>query len=339
MTFTKAVKEQNKLRMALIGPSGSGKTYSALSIATHMGGRIALIDTERGSASKYADLFDFDVLELSSFSPNAYIAAIDEASKAGYTVLIIDSLSHAWAGKDGVLEFVDKKAKATNSGNTFAAWRDATPLHNSLIDAMLGADLHIIATMRSKMEHVQDKDDRTGKTVIRKVGMQPIQRDGLEYEFDVVGDLNQENDLIISKTRCPAIGGVIFSKPGKDIATELMTWLTSGVVAKQKPSATPQTIGSMAKDKAGISELPTQSVSMATPTQRGMIHARAKEWWTETDPEVALHEWLSNKCRVESTADLTKAQASTLIEGFGKWIAERDAAVNTDPAGADGTDL
>ena len=111
MPFTKATKQEAKLRLALAGPSGSGKTYTALQIATHLGGPIALVDTERGSARKYADLFSFDVLELDSFHPERYIEAIHEAEEAGYAVLILDSLSHAWAGKDGALELVDKAAK------------------------------------------------------------------------------------------------------------------------------------------------------------------------------------------------------------------------------------
>jgi hypothetical protein len=226
MSFQKATKKQAKLRLALIGPSGSGKTYTALTLATHLvpGGRIAVIDTERGSASKYADLFTFDVQEPESFHPRTYIEAIAEAQAAGYDVLVIDSLSHAWMGRDGALELVDKAAKRNPSGNSFAAWRDVTPLHNALVDALLATKLHIIVTMRSKMEYVQEKDER-GKTVIRKVGLQPIQRDGLEYEFDVVGDMDVDNTLVVTKTRCSVLAGAVISKPGKPLADTLAHWL------------------------------------------------------------------------------------------------------------------
>ena len=149
--FKKATRHQAKLRLALIGPAGAGKTYTALRVATGFGGKIALIDTERGSASKYSGVADFDVLELESFSPEQYIEAIHAAEEGGYSVLVIDSLSHAWAGKDGILEFVDKR-KAMNRGNDFSVWRDATPLQNKLVDTILTANLHIICTMRSKME-------------------------------------------------------------------------------------------------------------------------------------------------------------------------------------------
>jgi ABC-type oligopeptide transport system ATPase subunit len=226
MAFQKATKRQAKLRLALIGPSGSGKTYTALTIATDLvpDGRIALIDTERGSASKYADLFSFDVQELESFHPQRYIQAIQEAQQEGYDVLIIDSLSHAWMGKDGALELVDKAAKRNPNGNSFAAWRDVTPLHNALVDAMLGARLHIIVTLRSKQEWVVDRDEK-GKTSIRKVGLQPVQRDGLEYEFDVVGDMDQDNTLVVTKTRCSALAGAVIPKPGKELADVLAGWL------------------------------------------------------------------------------------------------------------------
>ena len=130
--FKKASKSQSRLRLGLVGVSGSGKTFSALAIgsalAAHYDGRVALIDTEHGSASKYADRFSFDVLELVDFNPKNYIDAIKAASDY-YDVLIIDSLSHAWSGSGGVLEMVDNAAKRSQSNNSFTAWRDVTPLH------------------------------------------------------------------------------------------------------------------------------------------------------------------------------------------------------------------
>lgn len=228
--FKKATKTQARLRLALIGPSGSGKTYSALAIAKHLGDRVAVIDTERGSASKYADLFSFDALELDTFAPTTYVEAIHAAEAAGYDVLIIDSLSHAWMGKEGALEQVDRAAKRSQSNNSYTAWRDVTPMHNALIDAILQSACHIIVTMRAKTEYVLEENER-GKKVPRKVGMAPVQRDGMEYEFDVVGDMNQENDLIISKTRCPALTGQVINKPGEQIAKTLKVWLSDGAPA------------------------------------------------------------------------------------------------------------
>jgi len=128
MSFTKANKKQSKLRLAISGPSGSGKTYTSLIfgryIATELGGKLAVIDTERGSASKYAGQFDFDCMELQNdYSLDAYTNAIKEAEAQGYSVLIIDSLSHSWSGRKGALEMVDDIAKRSNSGNSFAAWK------------------------------------------------------------------------------------------------------------------------------------------------------------------------------------------------------------------------
>lgn len=228
MGFQKATKKQAKARIGIIGPSGSGKTYTALRLATAIGKKVALIDTEHGSASKYADKFDFDVMELFDYHPQNYINGIKEAEAAGYDVLVIDSLSHAWAGTGGILDIVDTITVKSKSGNAFTTgWREATPIHNNLIDTILGAKLHIIATMRSKTEYVLEDDGKGGKRP-RKVGMAPVQRDGMEYEFDIVGDMDQEHNFIISKTRCDLLDGKVFNKPGEDLAAIILQWLSDG---------------------------------------------------------------------------------------------------------------
>lgn len=239
MPFEHATKYQAKLRMALCGGPGSGKTYTALAIAAAMVGdrRIALLDTERRTARKYADVFDFDVMELDSFSPQNYIEAIHEAEEAGYGALIIDSLSHAWMGKDGILEIkdrVDIASKSKPGANSFTNWREVTPQHNALIDAMLDSDLHLIVTMRTKMDYLMTTGEN-GKPKVEKVGMQPIQRDGMEYEFDIVADLSQDNDLIIGKTRCSALKGKVFKEAGADVAAVLNDWLETGIEAPERP--------------------------------------------------------------------------------------------------------
>ncbi len=241
IVFQKATKKQAFLRAALIGPSGSGKTLTALKIAEGLGDRIALIDTERGSASKYAgepDVPDFDTLQLCAYHPRNYVEAIHAAEGAGYQVLIIDSLSHAWNGPGGALELVDQIAKRSQSGNSFSGWREVTPLHNALVDAILSAKLHVIATMRAKTEYVQERDER-GRTVIRKVGLAPVQRDGMEYEFDLVGDLTLDHDLIVSKTRCRTLDGAVVKMPGRDVAATLKGWLSDGAPNAPRPAAPP----------------------------------------------------------------------------------------------------
>jgi hypothetical protein len=233
MQFKKATKTQSRLRMALIGPSGSGKTYTALAIATNLGDRVAVIDTERGSASKYADQFSFDVLELESFEPTNYVAAIGAAENAGYDVIVVDSLSHAWMGKGGALEQVDLAAKR-NRGNSFAGWRDVTPQHNALVDAMLQCRTHLVVTMRTKTEYIIE-ENQNGKKQPRKIGLAPVQREGLDYEFDVTGELDHDNNLMIDKTRCPALKGKVFQRAGSDVAAVLRQWLTDGAPAVEPP--------------------------------------------------------------------------------------------------------
>ena len=225
-TFQKATKKQARARVALIGPSGSGKTYSALAVATALGGKVAVIDTEHGSASKYAgDPFDFDVLELASYSPEVYVEALAAAEAEGYDVVVIDSLSHAWMGKDGSLEQKDR-ASARHGENNWTAWREVTPEHQALVEAILQCRCHVIATLRAKTEYVVERID--GRNVPRKVGLAPIQRDGIEYEFDLTGDLNYNHDLTISKTRCAALDGQVIRNPGAQLAAELKAWLTDG---------------------------------------------------------------------------------------------------------------
>jgi hypothetical protein len=224
--FQKAVKQEAKLRLAIAGPSGSGKTYSALAIATHLGGKIAVVDTEHGSASKYADKFNFDVVNMEPpFHPDRFAKFIREAQDAGYQTVILDSLTHAWNGTGGLLEVVDQIAQRSNSKNTFAAWKEGTPIYNHLIDSIIQSNVHVIATMRSKQDYAMELDDR-GKQKPVKIGMAPIQRDGFEYEFDVVLTMNIDNEAIVTKTRCEELNGGIFKKPGKDVADILTSWLT-----------------------------------------------------------------------------------------------------------------
>jgi nucleoside-triphosphatase THEP1 len=236
--FKKATKSAAKLRLGLVGPAGSGKTMTALRVAHGLGGRIAVIDTERGSASLYSGErgLDFDVLELDSYEAEHFIGAIRQAEKAGYDVLIIDSLSHAWAGRGGILEFVDQAAKRSGGGS-FSGWRDATPRHNQLVDAILGAKLHVICTLRSKVEHVIEQVN--GRTQVRKVGLQPVQRDGLEYEFTVVGDVTQDHELIITKTRAAWLKDKIIREAGEELGQQLAAWLSDGLPSPVVSAPTP----------------------------------------------------------------------------------------------------
>lgn len=235
--FKKATKAAAKLRLGLIGPAGSGKTYTALRIAAGLGGRIAVIDTERGSASLYAGErgIEFDVIELETYEVQRFVDGIKAAVDGGYSVLVIDSLSHAWAGKGGILEFVDNAGKRNQGGGNFGAWREATPQHNRLVDAILGAPIHIICTLRSKVEYVVENVG--GRNQVRKVGLQPVQRDGLEYEFTVVGDVTQDHDLVVTKTRAAFLKDAVIREAGEDLGRQLAAWLADGETVRPAPAA------------------------------------------------------------------------------------------------------
>lgn len=227
MAFQKAVRKKAKLRLALTGPSGSGKTYGALQIAKGLGGKIACIDTEHGSASLYSDLVDFDVMELSPpYTPERYVAAIKEAEAAGYDVLIIDSTTHEWSGSGGILELVDQVAAAKFRGNSWSAWNELTPRHRAFIDAMLQSRMHIIATGRSKTETAQVEEN--GRKKVAKLGMKTEQRDGFEYEFTVVLDLVHDGHYAnASKDRTGLFRGD--AKPiSEETGAALMQWLETG---------------------------------------------------------------------------------------------------------------
>lgn len=237
MGFKKATKAEAKARLALCGLSGSGKTYSALAIARGLGQRVALLDTEHGSSRKYSDIFDFDVDVLAVHHPQRYIEAIQLAEREGYDVLIIDSLSHAWMGKSGALELVDRLG---NRGNSFAAWGKVSPLHQDLIEAIVGARLHVIATMRTKTEYVIENVG--GKQVPKKIGTAPVQRDGMEYEFDVVIDLDRDHNGHIGKTRCAALDGAIITRPGAELGRTIAAWLSVEAPPEPPESFRPATL-------------------------------------------------------------------------------------------------
>lgn len=230
--FKKAERKKAKLRLAICGPSGSGKTYSSLQIASGLGGKIAMIDTENGSGELYANLCEYDVCQITPpYTPSKYIHAIKEAEKAGYEVIIIDSLTHAWAGSGGLLEEVDKRK--SNARNEFVAWREITPMHNDLVNAMLQSSCHIIGTMRTKTAYDMVKDEK-GKVKPVKIGLAPVQRDGMEYEFTVVLDVDVDKHMATpSKDRTGLFDGKYFI-PNKETGTELLSWLNDGVESPEK---------------------------------------------------------------------------------------------------------
>jgi hypothetical protein len=287
--FRKAERKQAKLRLALCGPSGSGKTYSALLIAQGLApdGRVALLDTERGSGELYADLTAYDVAPLEPpFTPARYIELIREAAGAGYSVLILDSLSHAWAGDGGILDMHDKATAANRTGNSFAAWREVTPVHNQLVDTLLGADLHLIATLRTKTAY-DLVDEGNGKKKPIKIGLAPVQRDGLEYEFTLVMDLSVEGHVATAtKDRTRLFDGTHFV-PSRETGAALREWLEQG------------------KDPAEESKRIMLRFKTALPKIESVPQLNA--WWRQNAAEMAerveiLNRELAEAARLETEA-------------------------------------
>lgn len=311
--FTKATKRQAKARVALIGLSGSGKTFTALRIARSLvgpTGRIALIDTEHGSASKYAgDVAEFDALDLEQHSPKEYIAAIRDAANERYDALIIDSLSHAWSGRGGALEQVDNAAKR-NGGNSFGAWRDVTPQHNALVEALLAFPGHLFVTMRAKTEYVVEQTGK-GKSAPRKVGLAPVQRDGIEYEFDVVADLDIDHNFVVSKSRCSKLAGLVVQCAGEEVATVLRAWLDDG--AEAAPTRAIVDAPSTAGDRIAP-ELDDDQQARARAQAASGQHV---ERTTQKSPERQLADGL---------IDHAKANVGD-IDTLREWIAGNRAAV------------
>jgi DNA polymerase III delta prime subunit len=215
--FKKATKAQAKARLLFSGASGSGKTTAALTVAAQLGKRIAFIDTEAGSASLYADRFDFDVLELSPpYAPERFIEAIEAAEQAGYEVIVIDSITHEWSGPGGCLDI------KTKLGDRFQDWAKVTPRHDRFIQAMMRSKAHIIATVRAKQGYSMDE-----KGKVQKSGMDPQQRDGIDFEFTVCWSINAAHMAEAQKDRTRLFDGkpeVITAETG----TRLAKWLSAG---------------------------------------------------------------------------------------------------------------
>lgn len=263
IVLKKATRKQGKVRMAIDGASGSGKTWTALAVATHLDTEkkgIAVIDTENGSASKYAKTerhggFEFMVptkengqpLFSGKYDPEQLISTIEELGKAGVGVIIIDSLFHFWKGEGGFLWLIDKEVKEMKvrgqKPDSFAAWKKYDPLYLKLITAIQTSPAHVICTIRSKQDHDKVMNDKTGKLEIKKVGLAPEFREGFDYEMDCYGSMREgenssEHVYVVTKSRV-GLDGKYFINPGKELADTLIDILTDGEVAAPVPAPAP----------------------------------------------------------------------------------------------------
>lgn len=251
--FKAATRQAAKLKLAITGPSGSGKTTAALRCARGLvgkKGKIAVIDTENRSASLYADLTAFDVLNLEApYEHSKFSEAIQAAEAAGYNCVIIDSASHLW---EAILDYKAQLDK--RGGNGYTNWNEAGGRFREVVDCLLGANLHVISCLRSKMEHSIEKDEK-GRTTIRKVGLAPIMRDGIEYEFSAVLDLDMSHQAVSSKDRTRLFDGKIF-EVSEETGIALAKWLSeaesggdgNSTVAKQDGGSTPPASTATADD-------------------------------------------------------------------------------------------
>ena len=223
----KATRQKAKIRLGLSAVSGGGKTYSALLIGKGLAGgdlsKVAIIDTENGSADLYAHLGDYNVLTLTApFTPEKYVDAIKDCENAGMDVVIVDSITHEWDGKGGILEIHSKM-----EGNGYMNWAKLTPRHNNFIDALLQSKCHIITTVRRKQDYELTKNEK-GKIEPVKVGLKEVTREGFEYELTVNLELTQRHNATASKDRT----GLFIDKPefvpSEETGKMLLDWCESG---------------------------------------------------------------------------------------------------------------
>lgn len=256
-----AVRAGQKARIALSGPSGSGKTWSSLSIATEFAGaegKILLIDTEEGSGALYADKFTYDHLVWAPpYDPRELTDTLRQAGEQ-YAVVIIDSLSHFWDDEGGTLDIVDSFAQRSTSGNTFAAWKQGTPIQKDMVRAFLRCAAHVIVTMRAKTEYViEETVTASGRktTAPKRIGVTPVQRAGLEYEFTILGQLGLDHQLVIDKSRCDEVADKRYQpKKEREFAKALKTWLDSAAPQEipAEPAAAPTPAPATTPDELAV---------------------------------------------------------------------------------------
>jgi hypothetical protein len=236
ITFQPATKAGTRARVALIGPPSSGKTYTSLILARAFGGTTGLIDTERRTARKYADEFDFQWHGWSGeYAPELLTGAVLDSAEAGIDTLIIDGGSPFWSGAGGMLEQVDRAtARAGRSDKFGSGWNEMRPVERQMLDALASYPGHLILTLRTKIEWVLERNDQTGKWGPRRVGTKPDQREGIEYDFDVVADMDDHgSSMTFAKSAVPELpGGTVVHKPTDAVGFAIIKWLEADAVGE-----------------------------------------------------------------------------------------------------------
>lgn len=340
--FKKAERRKAKAKIAICAPAGGGKTHSALLIAGGLGGKVAVIDTENGSASLEAGkegVPEFFTVEMHApFTPEKYIQAMKDAEAAGFDIIVIDSLSHAWAGVGGLLDQVDAKAKASKSGNSFTAWRDVTPSHNKLVDAIIQSGCHVLATMRTKTEYAMQEDEK-GRKVPKKIGMAPIQREGMDYEFTIVLDMDQASHYATAtKDRTSLFDGNPF-KPTVETGKLVSAWLNAAAEplpaepeapeAPEAPKATAtKAKAAKTKEKEKAPEAEKPEAPKGEMVSRAQVDAIENSWVklcefsNIQEPAKSLAQTLGKRYNVRNSSDLTSVQADEVLSLIAKKMRE-----------------
>ncbi|MBU2704101.1 hypothetical protein Ga0466249_005254 [Sporomusaceae bacterium BoRhaA] len=346
MAMRKATRTKAKLRLGISGPAGGGKTFGSLLVAygiTSDWNKICVIDTENHSGELYAnynkngtEIGEFNYIEIvSPYTPEKYIAAIHEAGAAGIECIIIDSLTHAWSGEGGLL---DKKGQLEKKAgvNSWTAWRDITPMHNRLVDSILNSKTHMIATLRAKMETIQEKDDH-GKTIIRKIGMNPIQRDGMEYEFTTFIDIDQNHQATTSKDRTSLFDGKVFCL-GFDVGKQLLGWLETGIdrpVQPQQPvngypmQGQPAQPFTPAQPQQPVNGYPMQGQQAAQPVygfpkhEQEIVYYMTAVWGNLQNFDIVGYIQRSPKFGGRAPAQLTVEECFALMNEFKSYAQQK----------------
>jgi hypothetical protein len=234
MKLETASRKKAKIKLALQGPSGSGKTMSALLIGYGLCGKwnsIAVIDTENHSAELYSHLGNYNVVNIGSpYTPEKYCEAIKLCENSGIEVIIIDSISHEWEGSGGILDIHSNMV-----GNSFTNWSKLTPRHNEFIQTILQSPCHIIGTIRSKQDYVLQ--EKNGKMVPEKVGLKGVTREGMDYEFTVVIDIDIKHNASASKDRTQLFAGKPDFRITSETGSKILEWCNSGLAIQEPPPA------------------------------------------------------------------------------------------------------
>lgn len=314
-TFKKATRQAVKLKIGMQGPSGSGKTLGALALAKALApaGKVAVIDTENGSASLYGDRYEFDTLSLGApYTSARYADAIDAAVEAGYEVIILDSISHQWMGEGGILS--RKEALDARPGsNSYTNWASFTKEHETFKAKLLNCPAHLIATVRAKQDYVIEQNER-GKSTPRKVGMAPVQRDGMEYEFSIVFELQMDHRAAVSKDRTGLFNdGTPIDLTDRKVGARINDWLSTGAA---------QTVAIVDGVKAAVATAMASGLPTKLPGAPKQLRGYGGQVIADV-PTPALQSILQDLRTLE---DEPRKKFEPVIEAIGDVLAERAAA-------------